>query len=365
MQTNFVIQQLKIFLQLESWTNSFIKWLRRQPTPYWLSCTILGFVFIIADWVYLVVYSGYENVLLFRYGLYCFCFSYCLFISSYIDSTIKLTAQNSNIFSNIVYYKDPFKNSEKSLVIWPFMRILLILGVVILWAFYAFPQWKYSTNSSNGEFLLLTLLIFPIYFSIILAIQLAIQITRTAHAIYDLSSKSLLINIYDLSPLYQLSNLTQRISLLLLPISTALGFLSASLIDNDLSTFMEINNLPLLIAFISPGIISLLIAMLIFVLPVYWIRNKIIEAKNNHLTDTGTKLQLAIQRQDQYAKKGSYSKVAEINGYIESLTSRRETIKNISEWPWETRVFREFSVAIFIPLILWILQLSIARWLEK
>ena len=153
----------------------------------------------------------------------------------------------------------------------------------------------------------------------------------------------------------------------MLPLSVAFVlYVTPAYIDSIRNGFIfepSINRMMLFI--ISLGPLIILMAVSAFVIPVFWIRSRIIETKSNALAEIGGKLQTIFREQDQYADQGDYTKVAHLKTYTEALISRRDFIRNISEWPWETRVFREFSVAIFIPLVLWALQLYLAPWLEK
>jgi hypothetical protein len=126
---------------------------------------------------------------------------------------------------------------------------------------------------------------------------------------------------------------------------------------------MSATGIEIFIFFLGPLLI--LLSGLVFVMPVFWIRKRIIETKSSALAELGKKLQIAFKDQDQYAEQGNFSKVVELKGYVDALIARKEYFQRISDWPWETRIFREFSAAILIPIVLSISQLYLSRWFGR
>jgi len=231
-------------------------------------------------------------------------------------------------------------------------------------------------------------------FALIVFLVIVQKTSKIIFSINKLRTLNLNFSILDLSPLYQLSQLTQKITLYLLPLTfswlminltIATALLLVSLIPQDVNVITGIfsfrrfqqlitfdllslsNEDPLLggillFSLINP-IFILLIEVFIFTQPILWTREKIIFSKNALLSEIGRKLQAVFTDQDKSAEEKDFKRVVELRDYANALISRKEYIQKISVWPWEGRVFREFLTSLLIPLILLILQFLIARWL--
>ena len=58
-----------------------------------------------------------------------------------------------------------------------------------------------------------------------------------------------------------------------------------------------------------------------------------------------------------------YAKVNGLDGAIGSLYKVRDQLKSIPTWPWATGTFRSFLSAVFLPMVLWVLQTLASRYL--
>ena len=354
MRLKSFLQRLKAIFFTDLWTDWFVQWLHGLPLPYWLTCTVIGLIsVIILLWSVsgqlppLSLLADFSLMFTFPYGLYMLWHlgnnqqSLIGYLNSLRQQNLIIKKQNS--------LNDFFKFVSGLLRIsFVLVALFILIEVIVKPSPYAF------TSNLGAIFLLTeTMFSFNIVFLSILKIQKLLSI------IYNLRSQDIHVNLLDLSLLYKLSETTQRTAIYLPPLS-ALFWLSiiSSYIIGGTFDFSFITGV--IIAF-AP----LLLAAFIFVAPIFWIRNKIIESKRNNLAELGQRLQIVFQDQDRYAEQEDFEKVAKLKDYAEALISRRVYIQNVSDWPWETRVFREFSVALFIPIIIWIIQFYLTRWLGK
>jgi len=361
MQSNLFIKRQKDFLFAESWFDSFLQWLHSLPLPFSLTCTLIGTIYFFSFLKEFQV--DFDNLILFSF-IFSFSLAYSLYLAWHIESIQKSLSDSLSIFKkdNIVINTAKIK-SKWLIIAFSLVRSVTVFSVLL----FLVVGWAYSGNLIQA--------ISMSWFFIMLCLVFLItkKIYRIIFIIYKLKSQVFEINLWDLSPLYQLSQLTQKIALYLLPLPTILAPLSFVLTKYfyqnggvtlpGWNIYTAILIAQLIYASIMPFLIF--IDILIFIFPIFWIRERILEAKKSSLAELGKKLQTTYKDQDQYAEQGNFAKVKELKEYAENLSLRSELIKKVSDWPWETRIFREFSGAIFIPLALWISQFLIARWLEK
>jgi hypothetical protein len=175
------------------------------------------------------------------------------------------------------------------------------------------------------------------------------QLTLVTEA-YDLVEK---VNVFHQQPLYAFSGLTMR---------TALFFVAqvyvtyASEAIYDPSSAEEVVNLAL-----SAIIIPLAIAVVL--LPLWGIHQRLMDAKTNVLEENS--MQIANTRNTLYKAidKKSYPEVQGLDSALGSLYKERDMLKTIPTWPWAAGAFRNFLSAILLPMVLWVLQTLVGRYL--
>jgi hypothetical protein len=357
-------QRLKALFVAESLLNIFADYLYRLPMPYWLTCTVTGLVSVgFIAWNGVLrdnpVLDFNNSVILLRQIGLIFTIPYGLYIYWHIRNDIKS-------FNNLIIVKQSNQNSNKtsSRIPWISNTTLLMRGIfrVIIVIGLAYIALTVSSN------ILMTVLAFVVLIITVLPIILTLNILKEGiqviTSIYNLKFRPIEINLFNLLPLHQLSNLTKKLSFYLLPLATIMGLaFTPILTDKELPTTTIGVGVSLFYG--MPGPLLIAISIFVFIYPVFWIRTRIIETKNDLLQELGTMLQKTIADQDQLAQDGDYIKSKNINDYTNALISREEYIKNISEWPWETRVIREFSAAIIIPIFLWVVQFYLTSLLGK
>lgn len=347
-----------------SWVDNMVRTLSCLPIPYWATCWLIGFIILIGNYIFsiqdeisllssqgdlqtlslwLIVFIGFATSFLIPYSLYILW--YLENISQNTLHDLKLIKKETIIPNNAA--GKTAKSRNKVFL----TENLIFLGLTI-----------YGTR-----FLIVyeDILFSMVLISIPLFITISAKIIKITTVIYNLNSKSISINIFDLYPLYQLSQLTQKIALLLFPYSIMwliIGFKTVGSVRLSFGSIFEflLSIILLIITFSSP--ITFLAQLSIFLLPIIWIRKKIIETKNDILSDLGATLRELFEKQDKFAKAGDYSKVIELKEYLNILIARKEYIQKISEYPWESRILSEFLAAFLFPFILWMSQFFLTRW---
>ena len=56
--------------------------------------------------------------------------------------------------------------------------------------------------------------------------------------------------------------------------------------------------------------------------------------------------------------------VAHINSVLEGLNTERNILEKIGTWPWRTETLTGFLSVIVLPIVLFLIQLAIQKWLN-
>jgi hypothetical protein len=277
MQINLLIKRQKDFLLSKSWLDSFIQWLHKLPLPFSLTCTFIGVVYFFS-------FLDYRQVLDGVWILFSFVFSFSLAYSIYLVWHFEEVLKS--LFDNLSIFKE--KNIEIELSEtkpkWLLVSLSSIRAIIALSVFlFLVIGWKSTENLLQVISVSWLFIMFNLIFSV------TTKILKIISTIYKLKSQVFEINLWDLSPLYQLSQTTQKIALYLLPLPTVLAPISFVLTmffyqgggitlsgwkTNTVFLFVQI-------IYASFGPLLIFIDILIFILPTFWIRERILETKKN------------------------------------------------------------------------------------
>lgn len=189
--------------------------------------------------------------------------------------------------------------------------------------------------------------------------------SRVLWCVYKLQYFPLKVNILNTKSLLTLSQLTQKFALYLIPVTTLFGWVSlSSRLSNDPNS-IDVLALVVFVILTSLGPLLLILSICSFVLPVLWVRQLIIERKRQALSNITQKLLASFHEHDRMVEAGDLSNINAITTSINALTSRAEIYKKISELPWEIQTLREFSGAVFFPIVLWIIQYYLGSFFVK
>jgi hypothetical protein len=351
-------------MRYKMWANRFKTTFGNLTALYWTSCVLIGVLIVIsANYLFNVFGVGVsrESFLSgFAFSLvFGFVPTYDLIILGLLPKHIskELHEFRSTLdISNSEFYK--LRNrilyspiSIKSL--WT-LNLLILLSVIL----------SFLTVMVVGDVAIVLLLLF--FLMLIPSFLVVIKISIVLWHVFKLQNQPLRINVLDTYPLRALARLTRTLALYLIPITAILGLLGVNTLlslrqrTSDLSWTEMLVGVPVILS--GPALIILSICVFIF--PVLWVRRLIIEKKKNVLSDISAKLLSSFIEHDRLITSGDLSKVGVIATSIDALHKRQEIYKNVSEWPWETRVFREFVGALLIPIILWIAQFYLTKFFD-
>jgi hypothetical protein len=156
-------------------------------------------------------------------------------------------------------------------------------------------------------------------------------------------------NLFRLGPVYAFSRLTSQtgiswmfllgLTLLLFPLDLAKG-LSVAILG-----------------------FQVMIALVAFVLPLRFVYYHLVLEKRKLLGELNQQIELTVKRLHHSLDKDELDDAAQIGNALMGLNSEREILMDISTWPWRTGTLTAFLSAVFLPIVLLLIQIVIQKWL--
>jgi hypothetical protein len=184
----------------------------------------------------------------------------------------------------------------------------------------------------------------------------------TASAIYYHSIRQLLLvyrttrlvkhyNLFRLGPVYAFSRLTSLIGIswiLLLSVTILLYPLNLA-------------NAGALAILALQGIL----AVAAFVLPLWFIHRRLVAEKLHVLAECDQHVELATARLHRIIEAGEINEMQPLNHALTGLNVERQLLNNIPTWPWLRGTLTGFTSAAVLPVIIFIIQLAVGKWLGR
>jgi len=155
-------------------------------------------------------------------------------------------------------------------------------------------------------------------------------------------------NLFRLGPVYAFSRLTSQtgiswmfllgLTLLLFPLDLAKGLTVAILV------------------------FQVMMALVAFVLPLRFVYHHLVLEKRRLLGELNQQIELTVKRLHLSLDKDEVDGASQIGNALMGLNSEREILMDISTWPWRTGTLTAFLSAIFLPIVLLLIQIVIQKW---
>jgi hypothetical protein len=160
-----------------------------------------------------------------------------------------------------------------------------------------------------------------------------------------------IIDLFRMQPLYGFSNLAALTagSMIILPY----GFLLVN-------PSVQISHPVVLVIYL---IISA-IALTAFLLPQLGIYRLQTAEKKILLDEVNQRFKATMGEIHKHVDKGIFDEATNFNDTLSALSNERETINQISTWPWQPETLRWLFTAMVLPLLMWVAQYFLANWLS-
>ncbi len=333
-----------------SFLDRFMNWIKSLPIPYWLTYLLLftlqSLIFHILSWLdgWIPRYTFNAMILLFPTWQWL-----TLLAVTHLNSVAEETLSTFSPLLNTD--EDGLKKIKYEFTHMPTNHVL---GSVLFWAAAYIPVVLFTTYP-----LLISYGIGKAFWAIVMIEGLLCY--SIGSIIYYHSVRQLLLvnravkqvgrfNLFQLEPVYAFSRLTARtgISWILLLSLTLLLFP------------LELGNGVLFGIYF----IQILMAGGAFVLPLWFVHGRLVAEKRKLISELNLRVQGAIQRLNNALKMDEKDDMDHFSNALMGLGAERDVLKDIPTWPWRAGTLTGFLSAIVLPIVLFLIQYVIEKWLS-
>lgn len=277
--------------------------------------------------------------------------------SVYIIKTIREKGRNLAVQTQpyIKYSKQNLLDAWADFFQVPFSYNLWVLtfsafASLAIWLPAILPGKTFGVVSLTLDALTTIAIFLPIFPALYAFFYIALLVKK----IYNLQILDIQINVFNLFPIYSISQLTQKLAIYLLPYATFFGIAGGyyNYIGNPSS---------MIIAWQVVGLLSLALSIFVFIAPVLWLKKLIHQQKEKLLIENALRIHSLITEQNQRIDKGHPESAGDLNNIVDNLIQRQILISHISEWPWNSVILKEFVATLFVPIIIWISQYYLSK----
>lgn len=332
-----------------SWVDRFTDWLEGLPGPAWTA--YVGFYLFLVLQSHLVNWA-YERVPWFVFEQQQFVYQLfsaeVLFFLGYLNRDAARALEDFKPLTNIseaeldqIKYRLSHQPARPVLVL---SLLGLVLGVL---SFYSAEQFLGADVTFNFYFLFSALsFILPTALALVFCYRIIIQL-QTVSRLYATATE---LDLFNLEPVYALSSHTAKTGLIFL-------FLIYSNLLLSPGSIMVPTSLVLTIA------ISIL-SFAGFVLPLRGINHRLVAEKKKLLCRVNTRIRRVFDRLERIFDEGELSEMPEMEKTILNLQHQKAYIEKIPTWPWQPTTMRGFISAMLLPIVIWVVQQVLERFLD-
>ncbi len=333
-----------------SYINKFMGLIQRLPIPYWLTYFVLfifhGFINLAFDWA-----NGWLPA--FNFSSLQFIFPLLLWVPLTLMTNLDLKAlQAVSTFSplldlqpeEIQQLKYEFTTMPASGVI---LSGLFWTGIYTIYVYLLYPT--YVTQGYGTLRIIHTILDGWIVFLIGYAfIYHTIRQLRLVHRTVKLVKQ---FDLFRLDPVYAFSVLTSNTSMGYILIFTLFTLITPISYENP-------------IIFIAGLGLTIVITLAAFALPLWVVHQRLVQEKNKLLAEHGQRIKITFDRLHHCVDENKLDEATQLNSVMNSLNIEGNLLDKIRTWPWSTETLTGFLSAIVLPMVLFLIQIAIQKWLN-
>jgi hypothetical protein len=332
---------------LPSWIDRFIGWIERLPGPVWLFYLLAGLVLALSInlvfWIDGMLPVGLIDPYNTAFALVEF---YWLALYHYLTS---VGSRSLRSFRPLLAVQDPeFRRIDFELGSLP--RGLGLLSIPLGFGFAAASIIGDPAPYGN----LVPHSILPVAvdmgttgFVAATFFCLLIRSVRQLLMVRKLHERATNINLLNLKAPHAFSALTARTAIGVILIFVIIYLLDPASFASALG--------------VTTYLVTVALALAIFVLPVLGMQDKLEEEKGRLLTRTSDLLQIANESLHSKVVNKDFSQVKDMESAIAALIRERELFTKVSTWPFDPRAIRGFGSALLLPIFLWLVTRLLDR----
>lgn len=163
------------------------------------------------------------------------------------------------------------------------------------------------------------------------------------------------VNVFNLQPLYVLSGLTAK---------TAAAWILLANLTLALNVIFNFGMQGLDLSFTIPLLLAqVFFALLAFIVPLWGVHRRIEQDKDQVLEQNSHRLESAYRELERRMKEGDLADMDAFQKGAMALVAFRKEITSISTWPWQPATFRGFLSAVLLPILLFVVQQVLVRFI--
>lgn len=155
-------------------------------------------------------------------------------------------------------------------------------------------------------------------------------------------------NLFHLEPVYAFSRLTARTGV------SWMIMLSVSLLTFPLQWANA--------GVLAVMAVQLLLALAAFVLPLRTVNHHLVSEKRRLVAELNQRVERTLERIHLRLDGNDLSEIEQLNEAVNALNAERDILTRIPTWPWRTETLTSFLSVMVLPIVLFLIQLAIARW---
>jgi hypothetical protein len=328
-----------------SWVDKLMDWFEKLPLPLWVTYFFLYLLtvlyFGIVYWIELGSLVGEIRVLMFANAIW---FPIWLAALHYLNIVARKAMDEFRPIMDC--NEDDYNLLLYQMTRMPKWVILAINGLLAV--FFSALALDDFTNLDPRLSKPLVAAMAVIYLTfgfsnLLIAFYHTIRQLRLVRQMYSMVSS---VNIFNLQSLYALSNLSAKTGIVWIIFLSLNFFLNIRMRSGPMSTEV--------IFLLS--IVEVAFAFSVFLLPLWGIHVRIQNEKEEMLKENGEHLHRTNLEFQQRLDKSDLNVMDAYQKGISALLSLRAEIENTPTWPWRPATFRGFLSAVFLPIILFVIQ---------
>jgi hypothetical protein len=340
-----------------SWVDRFTDWLERLPLPWWLFYLVVGLLLETVQ-----IYVLWRGSVFDAFGIHLFQFYFPI---NYVLALFVMHALDRRAVTALERFRPALRPESGAegrllheLTTLPARPTILAglaglaFGVVgILGSgqnLREYPMFGMNTTPAGYAFAAVTFL--PTLWIWFTFIYHTIHQLRTVRRIYAQETR---VDLYRLRPIYALAELTAL---------AAVGFALYTYpwLEDLLNAASELN-----LAVVVLNIPFFAWPIVIFLWPLWGAHRTLVELKEAALGETAMRAKSLAALLHERIDQGKLAGIDEVHKAFTALEFETARLLKTPTWPWNPGTFRGMLAAVFLPLLLWVVQFGLQRLLVK
>lgn len=157
-------------------------------------------------------------------------------------------------------------------------------------------------------------------------------------------------NLFRLDPVYAFSRVTSLIGI------SWMLMLTLTLLTLPIQLATEMG--------VALMAIQIILAIAAFVLPLWFVHRRLVSEKRGLIAELNLRVQAAMDNLHHALDNSEKDDVDHFSNALMGLGAEREVLAEIPTWPWRAGTLTGFLSAIVLPIVLFLIQFVIQKWLE-